>query len=75
MNSSLQDGVESKSKKERIIKTQDDILTELTATVSALSRLDEVLQDIVRLTSRENPESIAVKQQKLLEELRMWNEL
>lgn len=72
MSTSPQD---DKSKNERLVQKQDELMLELSAAVSALSSLDQVLRDIVSLTSPGSPESIADKQQKLLDELRRWKEL
>ena len=53
------------------------ILSELTASVHALESISEVLDDIMHLTdpnpSSASTESIAVKQSRLLEELRQWS--
>lgn len=75
MNSSSLQSSESKPENGRLAQKQNELLLELSATASALSSLDQVLRDIVSLTTLENPGGIADKQEKLLAELRKWKEL
>jgi hypothetical protein len=51
---------------------QDLVLTELSALLNTMNSIEEVLQDIERLTSPANPRSVYSKQENLLVELRQW---
>lgn len=75
MESSITVEGERMPESERITEKQDELLVELSATVNALSSINQVLGDIVSLTSLETPDGVAEKQQKLLAELRKWKEL
>jgi hypothetical protein len=69
----------------RIREKEIQVLTELSAALNTLTSLKEVLDDIVTLTEpvgqsstlsqpqdKQNLASVAVKQQKLLDELHQW---
>lgn len=75
MDFSTSEEVKRRPKSERVMKKQDELLLELSATVSALSSISQVLGDIVSLTSLETPGGTVEKQKKLLAELRRWKEL
>ncbi len=53
---------------------QEQILKELSALLNTLTSMEEVLSDIDRLTSPQGGDSsVFVKQEALIEELRLWN--
>ena len=53
---------------------QEKILKELSALLNTLASMEEVLTDIDRLTSPQGDDSsVFVKQQALIDELRLWN--
>lgn len=53
---------------------QEQILKELSALLNTLTSMEEVLNDIDRLTSPHGGDSsVFVKQQALIDELRQWN--
>jgi hypothetical protein len=75
------------SVRKRIREKEVQVLTELSATLNTLTSLHEVLDDIVTLTEpvsqftsppqqdKHKMASVAVKQQKLLDELQQWQSI
>ena len=54
---------------------QDQVLKELSLLLNTMTSIEEVLEDIDRLTSPQQPTSVYAKQRKLLEELRAWKDV
>jgi hypothetical protein len=75
------------SVRKRIREKEVQVLTELSAAINTLTSLHEVLDDIVTLTDpvaqstspplrdKDKVASVAVKQQKLLDELYQWQSI
>jgi hypothetical protein len=57
------------------IDRQPQVLKELSALVNTLTSIQEVLEDIDRLTSPNQPSSVYSKQEALINELQKWKDL